>query len=223
MYNILLTGATGMVGKGILLECLEHPQIKSITLISRTSVGFENPKVIEILLNDFMELDTIKDQLAEIDACFHCMGVTSVNKSEEQFSQLTFDITKKLADICFQLNPRMTFNYVSGTGTDSSEKGRVMWARVKGRTENYILNSGFEKSYMFRPGLIIPEKGIKSRTPLYNSVYYILWPFFPILKRMKGITTTTKVGMAMINSVLEPQKELKHFENKDINQIADGH
>ncbi|MCG8698725.1 MAG: hypothetical protein MI922_11790, partial [Bacteroidales bacterium] len=140
-----------------------------------------------------------------------------------QFSQLTFDITQKLADMCYQLNPSMTFNYVSGTGTDSSEKGRVMWARVKGRTENYVLNKGFEKSYMFRPGLIIPEKGIKSRTRLYNAVYVILWLFFPILKQMKSITTTTKVGLAMINSIKEPQKKLKHLENKDINQLADGH
>lgn len=218
--SVLITGATGMVGKGVLLECLRHPQIDSVTLISRSPVDIQNSKIKQILLGDFIKMDTIKDQLGVIDGCFHCMGVSSVGMNEEQYSQLTFDITKKLADICYDLNPNMTFNYVSGTGTDSTEKGRVMWARVKGKTENYILKKEFEKAYMFRPGVIIPENGIKSRTKLYNGLYTIMRPLFPMLKKMHSVTTTTKIGTAMIYTLLEPKSDLTFLENKNINAIA---
>lgn len=221
MSSVLITGATGMVGKGVLLECIRHSQIESITLISRSSVDIQSPKIKQILLRDFMEIDSVRDQLENIDGCFHCMGVSSVGMSEEQYTHLTFDITKKLADMCFELNPHMTFNYVSGTGTDSSETGRQMWARVKGRTENYILSMGFDKSYMFRPGLIIPENGIKSRTRIYNSLYTIMKPFFPLLKKMKSVTTTTKIGQAMINSLIQPKYDLVYLENKNISKMAE--
>lgn len=218
--TVLITGATGMVGKGVLLECIRHPQIESITLLSRSRVDIRSSKIRQILIKDFINLKTVKDQLGTIDACFHCMGVSSVGVSEEQYAQLTFDITKNLADICYSINPKMTFNYVSGTGTDSTEKGRVMWARIKGKTENYILDKGFEKAYMFRPGVIIPEKGIKSRTKLYNSLYTIMRPLFPLLKRMRTITTTTKIGIAMIYTLLEAKNNHFYLENKDINTIA---
>lgn len=221
MLSVLITGATGMIGKGILLECIQHPRIKSITLLSRSPVDIQNPRIKQILLSDFMEIDTVKDQLDHIDGCFHCMGVSSMGMSEEQFTRLTFGITKKLADMCFDHNPKMTFNYVSGAGTDSSEKGRQMWARVKGRTENYILTRGFEKSYMFRPGLIIPEKGIRSRTRLYQRIYTILQPLFPLLKKMNSVTTTTKIGQAMINSLIKPKYDSDHLENKLINKMAE--
>ena len=146
MANILLTGSTGMVGKGVLFECIKSNRIKSVTLINRTTVGLQDPKIKEIILQDFSEIGTIKEQLENINACFHCMGVSSMGLSEEQYSKLTFGTTKTLADICFEMNPKMTFNYVSGTGTYSTEKGSQMWARVKGKTENYILNKGFNKN-----------------------------------------------------------------------------
>jgi len=220
MSNVLITGATGMVGKGVLLECIRHPQINSITLISRSLVDIQDPKIKQILLDDFLQIDTIRSHLGIIDGCFHCMGVSAVGMSEEQYTWYTFEITRKLADLCFDLNPHMTFNYVSGLGTDSSEKGRQMWARVKGKTENYLLAKGFDKSYMFRPGLIIPEKGIKSRTRLYNQLYSILKPLFPLLKKMNSVTTTTKIGQAMISSLLEPRYAFVYLENKTINKIA---
>ena len=209
-----------MVGKGVLLECIKSPSIRSVTLIARSPVGVQDPKIKEILLPDFMEIDSVKNQLKDIDACFHCMGVSSMGMSEEKYTQLTFEITKKLADMCFELNPDMTFNYVSGTGTDSSEKGRIMWARVKGKTENYILSRGFQKSYMFRPGVIIPENGIKSRTRLYNRLYIIMRPFFPLLKKQNSITTTTKIGQTMINSLIKPAYDSVYLDNKLINKLA---
>lgn len=222
MFNVLITGATGMVGKGVLLECIDNSAINSITLISRTEIDIKSPKIKEILLKDFMELDTITSQLKNIDAVFHCMGVSSASVSEEQFSRLTYILTKKLTDVCYAHNPKLTFNYVSGAGTDSSENGRTMWARVKGKTENYILAKGFRRAYMFRPGAIIPERGVKSRTKLYARIYAIMRPFFPLLKKMSNITTTTKIGQAMIKTVTMPKLEQVYFENKDINKLSEA-
>jgi nucleoside-diphosphate-sugar epimerase len=220
-FNVIITGSTGMVGKSVLLECIEHPYIDKILLINRSVLKFDHPKVDEVLLADFTQMHTIKDQLKNYDACFHCMGISSVGKSEEVFTEITFDLTQKLADILYELNENMVFNYVSGTNTDSTEKGKTMWARVKGKTENYILNKGFKDAYMFRPGAIVPEKGIRSSTGWYNVVYVLLKPFFSLMKKNKNITTTTKFGLAMINSLISPI-DLKHLENIDINQLANN-
>ena len=220
-FNVIITGSTGMVGKSVLLECIEHPSIDKILLINRSALKFDHPKVDEVLLADFTQMHTIKDQLKNYDACFHCMGISSVGKSEEEFTEITFDLTQKLADILYELNENMVFNYVSGTNTDSTEKGKTMWARVKGKTENYILNKGFKDAYMFRPGAIVPEKGIRSSTGWYNVVYVLLKPFFSLMKKNKNITTTTKFGLAMINSLISPI-DLKHLENIDINQLANN-
>ena len=165
-------------------------------------------------------MKSIQKDLDTPDACFHIMGVSAIGLSEAEYSRLTFDITKQLTDLCFDLNPAMTFIYVSGTGTDSTEKGKVMWARVKGKAENYILAKGFGKSLMFRPGLIIPEKGTKSKVTAYRISYAILRPFFPLIKKMKGITTTTKVGKAMINALKLNNDDHLIFENADINRLA---
>ncbi len=216
----IITGTTGMVGKSVLLECLDRPDVESILVINRTSLGMTHPKLKEVLHSNFKDLSPIKEQLKDYNACFFCMGVSVVGLNEEQYSKITFDITRHFADVLHELNPDMVFNYVSGTGTDSTEKGRSMWARVKGKTENYILNKGFKDAYMFRPGAIIPEKGIKSKTGWYNFFYIISTPIFPMLKKLKSITTTTKLGQAMINSVLYNYPE-KHLENKDINALAE--
>jgi len=218
-FNVIITGSTGMVGKSVLLECIDHPSIKKVLLINRSSLNFDHPKVNEILLSDFSQMHTLQDQLKGFDACFHCMGISSIGKSEEEFTKITFDLTKILADTLYQLNNDMVFNYVSGTLTDSSEKGKTMWARVKGKTENYILNKGFKDAYMFRPGAIVPEKGIRSSTGWYNIIYVLLRPFFPCMKKNKNMTTTTRFGQAMINSLTFPS-ELKHLENEDINLLA---
>lgn len=217
--HVVITGSTGMIGKAVLLECLASDAVQQVTLINRSPIGFTDPKVKEILVNDFQNPGHALDQLHAVDACFHCMGVSALGLTEETYTQLTFGITAALADRMYTLNPGMVFIYVSGTGTDSTEAGRVMWARVKGRTENYVLKKGFAKALMFRPGLIIPEKGIKSRTNWYSVVYAIMTPFFPLLKRSAGITTTTRIGQAMIHAVMLPVDTV-YLENRDINQLA---
>ena len=170
-----------MVGKGVLLECLDDASISEALVINRSSLQMKHPKLKELLLKDFTQLESLKDQLQGYDACFYCMGVSSIGMNEAKFTAITFDITVIFADILHELNPNMVFNYVSGTGTDSTATGRVMWARVKGKTENYVLNKGFKDAYAFRPGMIIPERGIKSSTGWYNAVYVVLRPFFGLL------------------------------------------
>lgn len=217
--NAIIAGATGMIGQGVLLECIDDPKVELVLLISRNPVGINHPKVKEVIHKDFRDFIAIKDQLRGYDACFHCMGVSAVGMSEEKYTEITYTASKALASILYSINPNMLFNYVSGIGTDSSEKGSIMWARVKGKTENVILNMGFKDAYAFRPGAILPERGIKSRTKIYNALYFITRPFFPLMKQAKSITTTTKLGRAMINLYHHPQA-LKHLEGADINEIA---
>ncbi len=217
--NVIITGATGMVGQSVLLECLVHKSVENILLINRSSINIQNPKVKEVLHKDFSDFSAIKSQLSNYDACFHCMGVSSVGMKEEQYHNFTYNFTHALAKELYEQNPNMVFNYVSGTKTDSSENGNTMWARVKGKTENLILNMGFKDAYAFRAGAILPEKGVKSKTSWVNTLYVILKPIFPILKRMDSIALSSNLGRAMINTVLFPQ-ELKYLENKDINALG---
>ncbi|MEN8927639.1 MAG: epimerase [Flavobacteriales bacterium] len=217
--KVIITGSTGMVGKGVLLECMDDSRIKEILLINRSSIEIKNPKVKEILHAEFSEFSSLKNKLGNYDACFHCMGVSSAGMNEKKYTELTYGISFALAKTLFDLNPKMVMNYVSGTGTDSSEKGKIMWARVKGKTENMILNMGFKDTYMFRPGAILPERGIKSKTKLYNALYVIMRPFFFLMKRMKSITTTTNMGKAMIHLLFSPQ-ENKHLVGSEINAVA---
>ncbi|KAB1157272.1 NAD-dependent epimerase/dehydratase family protein [Tenacibaculum aiptasiae] len=220
MKRVIITGSTGMVGKGVLLECLDDVNIEKVLVINRSTLNIQHSKLEEVLLKDFSQLSSIKDKLIGYDACFFCMGISSVGMNEEKYTQITFNIVKVFADVLHKINPNMVFNYVSGAGTDSSENGSSMWARVKGKTENYIFNKGFKDAYAFRPGAIIPEKGIKSRTNWYSIIYILLTPFFGLMKKSKNITTTTKIGLAMINSLHHTQI-LKHLENKDINVLAE--
>lgn len=218
--KVIITGATGMVGKSVLLECLDHKKVEKILVINRKPLKMKHPKVVELLISDFDNITQYQDSLRDYDACFFCMGISSIGLNESTYTGVTYGITKAFADTLFKLNKKMVFNYVSGTNTDSSEKGNSMWARVKGKTENYILNKGFKDAYMFRPGAIVPEKGIKSNTVWYNVLYVLARPFFPLMKKSKNITTTTKLGVAMINTVLKPT-DLKHLENVDINRYAE--
>ena len=219
MNKVIITGSTGMVGKGVLVECLDDSRIDEVLVINRSSLNIDHVKLKEVLLDDFTQVSEIKEHLTGYDACFYCMGISVVGLNEQSYSRITYDTTKAFADILHELNPNMIFNYVSGSGTDSSEQGRSMWARVKGKTENMVLQKGFKDAYAFRPGAIIPEKGVKSRTRWYNAFYVITRPMFPFLKKSKNITTTTKIGQAMINSLFQSQS-LKHLENKDINRLA---
>jgi len=219
--KVIITGATGMVGKGVLLECLESDRVESVLLVNRHSLtpAIDHPKLKEVLHGDFTNLEPIREALNGYDACFFCMGASAAGKSEEEYRRITFDIAREFAATLHDLNPSMVFNYVSGQGTDTTEGGSTMWARVKGKTENMILATGFQDAYMFRPGIILPERGIRSRTPLYNALYMLLRPFHGILKKRESVTTTTAVGRAMIHSVLSPQKK-KILDGADINELA---
>jgi nucleoside-diphosphate-sugar epimerase len=217
--KVIITGSTGMVGRSALNECLLSENVEEVLMINRRSLGVTHPKLKELVHTDFTDFSSVVDKLNGYDACFHCMGVSSVGKKEGAFTKLTYDVTKSLADACYDANPNMVFNYVSGAGTDSTEKGKVMWSRVKGKTENYILNKGFKDAYMFRLGALVAENGIKSSTKIYRILYIVMTPFFTLLKRMKSVTTSRKFGNAMINSVLKP-KATKYLDNQAINALA---
>ena len=220
--KVIITGSTGMVGKSVLLECIDRPEIESILVINRRPLDIKHDKMTEILLNDFFNLSAIEDNLRGYDACYFCLGVSAFRMSEADYTRITYDLTLHFADTVLKLNPDLQFCYVSGQGTDSSEIGRVMWARVKGRTENALLNMPFNKSYMFRPGFIQPMKGIRSSTKLYNALYVVFKPFYPLLKALfpKQITSSVQIGNAMINIVIYGSEKI-HLNNNDINLLAE--
>jgi hypothetical protein len=219
MKKIIITGTSGMVGGGVLLECLESDKIETVLVINRNSINMQHPKLKEILLKDFTNVETIKNELNGYDACFYCMGISSIGIDEINYTKITYDTVAAFANILYELNPNLVFNYVSGVGTDSSEKGSRMWARVKGKTENLVLNKGFKNAFAFRPGVIIPEKGITSKTSWYNTMYVITRPLFPLFKRSKNVTTTTKIGQAMINTLSTNLKN-RVLEPVGINKMA---
>lgn len=221
MKKVIITGATGMVGKGVLLECLDHDSISEVLVIGRNPLGMKHPKLRELIHKDFTNFSEVRNQIAGFDACFFCMGISAAGLKEEQYKQITYDFTLALAKTLFEINPKMTFNYVSGEGTDTSEKGRMMWARVKGKTENDLLKLGFVQAFMFRPGAIIPLRGIKSRTKSYQFMYdYFMW----LVKLIKliapnSVVNTTQIGLAMINSMLNGYPE-KILRPKDILKLS---
>ncbi len=207
--NVIITGSSGMVGKGVLLECLESPDVDSVLIINRTSIKLKHEKLKEIILADFFDLSSIEKELEGFDACFFCLGVSSLRMSEDDYTRITYDLTMNFAKVLLRLNRNMVFCYVSGAGTDSSEKRGVMWARVKGKTENALLRLGFRKVYMFRPGYIQPVKGVRTKTKLYAFIYALLKPFYPVMKTFFEILTTELIGKAMINvSVNEYQNKI---------------
>ena len=211
--NVILYGATGMVGQGVLRECLVDPEVAQILALGRHACGVDSPKLREIVRPDLFDYSDIEHELAGYDACFFCLGVSAAGMNEEQYTKITYELTLAAAKTLARLNPNMTFIYVSGAGTDGTEQGRSMWARVKGKTENDLLKLPFKAAYMFRPALIQPMHGIKSRTTAYRVGYAIAAPLFPVLKALfpRYVTTTEDVGRAMLrvakqghpNSILE--------------------
>jgi uncharacterized protein YbjT (DUF2867 family) len=198
--KVILFGATGMVGQGVLRECLLDPQITEVVAIGRNPVAAQAPKLKQILHRDFFDFTALQDALQGYDACFFCLGVSSAFMPEAQYTRLTYDLTLAAATMLAPRNPQMTFVYVSGSGTDSSEHGRSMWARVKGRTENALLRLPFKAAYMLRPGAIQPLHGVRSKTPLYAAIYRLGSPLWPLLKALapQQVTTTEALGRVMI-------------------------
>ncbi len=198
--NVLLFGATGMVGQGVLRECLLDSGVATVVSIGRSATGVTHPKLREIIRPDLTNYSAIESQLSGFDACFFCLGVSSAGLNEEQYTRITYDIVLGAAETLARLNPAMTFVYVSGQGTDSSEHGRIMWARVKGRTENALLRLPFKAAFMFRPGVIVPRFGARSRTALYRIPYALTRPLLPLLLRAfpNQVLTTDEIGQAML-------------------------
>lgn len=195
----IITGATGMVGEGVLHECLLSDEVEKVLVVGRKPCGVSHPKLMEVLITDFMKVETIAPSLAGYNACYFCMGVSSVGMKAEKYKQLTYDLTIEFARVVKQQNTDMTFCYVSGTGTDGTEKGRLAWARVKGKTENDLAKMGFRQAYAFRPGYIQPTKGLRNTYKMYK----VLAPLYPLWKVLmpNGTVTLNELGQAMINSV----------------------
>jgi hypothetical protein len=216
-FKVIITGATGMVGEGVLIEALAHPQITEVLSLSRKSSGLSHAKLKEYLISDFLLLPDHDEKLKGYDACFFCAGVSSVGMKELEYSKITFDITCHVAKVLLKQNKDMTFIYVSGAGTDSSEKGRSMWARVKGKTENTLTKMGFKNVYNFRPGIMKPTPGQKNILKIYRSLGWL----FPIIQLLfpNSSSTMKQIGLAMINS-LTYGYEKQIIEVKDLKILA---
>lgn len=215
--KVIITGATGMVGEGVLHECLIHPDIEEVLIINRKPIGISHSKLKEIVHTDFFDLTSIKDQLAGYDACFFCLGISSVGINAEVYYKTTYTLTMNVARTLSQLNPEMTFCYVSGAGTDGTEKGRIEWARVKGKTENDLMKLPFRQVYAFRPGFIKPIPGLPKTHPFYK---YITW-LFPLGRTIypTGFCTMQELALSMINLV-NLAYDKKVIMGKDIISLA---
>jgi uncharacterized protein YbjT (DUF2867 family) len=213
----IITGTTGMVGEGVLHECLLSDDVEAVLVINRKPCGVTNPKLTEIIHQDFFDFSAIEPQLKGYNACFFCLGVSSVGMKEDAYYKLTYSLTLHVAQTLSKLNKGMTFCYISGSGTDNTEKGRSMWARVKGKTENDLMKLPFKQVYAFRPGFIKPIKGLKYTNPLYK---YIGW-LFPIGRALypNGFCTLKEIGQAMIHTLTKGYGK-NILEGKDIIELA---
>ena len=220
--SVIITGATGMVGEGVLYECLHHADIEKVLVITRNSCGYSHPKLTEIIHSDFSDISSLSDRLTGYNACYFCLGVTSLGKNEAEYTKLTYTLTMSFATTLAALNPDMTFCYISGAGTDSSTKGRTMWARVKGKTENDLMKLPFKQVYNFRPAGITPFLPLKPSQTFYKTYRYVGW----LLWVMKVITPNYVIGLkdlaaAMINSSLTGYSK-NVLEVKDIKNLANS-
>ncbi len=202
--KVIITGTTGMVGEGVLHECLFHPQVESIVVINRKPCGVQHAKLTEIIHQDFFDISSLEKSVTGFNACFFCLGVSSVGMNESDYTRMTHTLTMHIAGVLCKVNPDMTFCYISGAGTDSTELGRSMWARVKGRTENDLMKLPFRAVYCFRPPMIEPTKGLHNTLSMYK---YLGW-IAPILRSLAPnyIITLKQLGLAMIRSALEGYK-----------------
>jgi uncharacterized protein YbjT (DUF2867 family) len=218
--KVMLFGATGMVGQGVLRECLRDPDVERVLAVGRSPTGQHDAKLDELIHDNFLDYSAVESRLSGYDACFFCLGVTSVGLTEERYRHLTYDITMAAATTLAKLNPQMVFVYVTGRGTDSTEQGRLMWARVKGKTENDLLKLPFKAAYMFRPAGIQPLHGVRSKTAWYQAAYTVAAPLLTLLNRIAPnyMTTTEQVGRAMI-AVARNGYPKPVLESEDINRL----
>jgi len=218
--NVVLFGTTGMVGAGVLIECLDDPSVESVLSVGRRTCGVRHPKLRELIRSDLFDYGDVLDDLRDYDACFFCLGVSATGMGEAAYHRVTFELTVVAAESLGGLNPALTFCYVSGEGTDSTERGRLMWARVKGKTENQLLRMPLD-AYMFRPGFIQPLRGVRSKTRVYQAIYRVLGPFYPLLKRLmpRHVTTAVNMGRAMIEVAAQGYTK-RVLENPDTNSLA---
>jgi uncharacterized protein YbjT (DUF2867 family) len=218
--KVVLFGATGMVGQGVLRECLIDPGVERVIAVGRSATGIANPKLREVVHPDLWNYSSIESELSDLDACFFCLGVSSTGMKEADYERVTYGITMAAAATLAGLNPEMTFIYVSGAGSDTSERGRLMWARVKGKTENALLRLPFKAAYIFRPGFIEPLHGIRSRTTIYRLGYVLAKPLMPILRWAfpNQILTTEQIGRAMLK-VARSGAPKRILESRDINAL----
>jgi uncharacterized protein YbjT (DUF2867 family) len=216
--RVVLFGATGMVGQGVLRECLLDPDVESVVTVGRRANGQIHPKLRELVHKDLLDLAPLESELTGLDAAFFCLGVTSAGMTEADYTRVTYDITMAAAASLVRLSPSLTFVFVSGSGADSTEQGRTMWARVKGKTENALLRLPFRAIYVLRPAVIQPLHGITSRTGSYRVFYAIAKPLFPLVKRVfpKYVTTTEQIGLAMLK-VAKRGASKKILETPEIN------
>lgn len=221
--KVILFGATGMVGQGALRECLLDPGVEKVLSVGRRATGRSHEKLREIVHRDFLDFSTIEGELAGYDACLFALGVSSAGMSEPDYVRVTYDVTMAAAHAILRNNPGLTFVFVSGASTDSTEKGRLMWARVKGRTENALLRMPFKGAYMFRPGYIQPRHGIVSSTKLLRVMYAVVGPLYPVWKALfpDRVTTTEVLGRAMVRVAREGYSK-RVLENRDINAAGGG-
>jgi len=218
--KVVLFGSSGMIGQGVLEECLNNDLVEAVLVVNRMACGVTHPKLKEIIHLNMFDLAPSANELTGYNTCLYCLGVTSAGLGEEEYNTMTYELTLHVATVLLKLNKGMTFCYISGAGTDSTEKGSIMWARVKGKTENGLLKMPFKAAYMFRPGYIQPMKGVKSKTRLYRVMYSLFKPFYFILKHIESMVTDSEtLGKAMI-LVASEGYEKKILESSDINAIV---
>lgn len=215
--RVIITGSTGMVGEGVLHECLQHPDVEKVLVINRKPCGYTHPKLKEVIHANFFNLQPIADDLKGYNACMFCAGISSVGKTEEEYYHFTYNMTMSVAQVLVDLNPDMVFCYVSGASTDSTEKGRVNWARVKGKTENDLMKLSFKEVYNFRPGFMMPTPGLRNVQKLYT---YLAW-LYPVLKVVapNSVSTLREQALAMINAPLKGYDK-QILEVPDIKKLA---
>ena len=216
--KIIIIGATGMVGQSVLTECLKSPAIEEVLIVGRRSCGIKNPKIKEIIHNNYLDYSAIETELKDYDACFYCLGVSSLGMSKEKYYEITFNYTVAIADVLSRQNHNMSFSFISGAGTDETEKSKVHWARVKGKAENVLRNYPFKSLSLFRPAYIKALDGVK---PSYSLNKYFDWILYPVFKTFfpKIVITSKELGKAMVNSMFQKEKA-RIIENEEIKNLA---